>query len=97
MNLLYSDSFIHGYKKLAEAVQRHGSKLVVQISHAGRQIAPDKKDLQPIAPSSVPDGSIGVTPRVMTEAEIAELIEAFVQARVRTKQAGCDGLQVHKK
>lgn len=94
-NGIYNDSFIHGYTKLAEVVQRHGSKLVVQISHAGRQIAPDKKELQPIAPSPVTDGSIGVTPRAMTEEEIVELIEAFVQAMVRTKQAGCDGVQVH--
>lgn len=94
-NALYNDSFIDGYCKLAEVVQRHGSKLVVQISHAGRQLAPDKKDLQPIAPSAVTDASIGVTPRAMTEEEIVEMIEAFVQAVARTKQAGCDGVQIH--
>lgn len=94
-NGIYEDCFIDGYKKAAEVVRRHGAKLVIQISHAGRQLAPDKKDLQPIAPSPVTDASIGVTPRAMTEEEIAELIDAFIKAMVRTKQAGADGVQIH--
>ena len=94
-NALYSDEFIAGYQELAEVVHKHGSKLVVQLSHAGRQVSPDMKDLTPVAPSVVTDSSIGVTPRAMTEVEILQLVDAFVQAMIRTKQAGADGVQLH--
>lgn len=94
-NAIYSDAFIPGYQRLVDTVHKHGAKLVLQISHAGRQMAPDRKDLTPIAPSAVPDTSIGVTPRAMTQDEIHGLIEDFVEAMLRVKKTGCDGVQLH--
>lgn len=95
-NGIFDDHFIPGYQKLADKVKSYGSTLVVQISHAGRQVPPDwDRSLLPVAPSPVTDGSTGVTPREITEGEIWESIDAFAAAMHRAKKAGCDGVQLH--
>lgn len=95
-NAIYDDRFIPGYRTLAETVHAYGAKLVLQISHAGRQTPPDfPAGLVPVAPSAVTDGSTGVTPREITEEEIWQLIDDFAAAMVRAKTAGCDGVQLH--
>lgn len=95
-NGIYDDRFIDGYRLLAQAAHRHGAKLIVQISHAGRQTSPDLTEGEtPVAPSAVIDRSTGITPREMTGDEIWALINAFVTAAERVKKAGCDGVQLH--
>lgn len=95
-NGIFSDFLIEGYQRLADTVHPYGSKLVLQISHAGRQTAVDfPSGEQAIAPSAVMDSSTGMTPRAMTSIEIRQLIDAFVQAMVRAKRSGCDGVQLH--
>ena len=95
-NGIYADHFIPGYQKLASTVQRFGSKLVVQLSHAGRQVPPDwEKGITPVAPSPVTDGSTGLTPRELKTDEIWEIVEDFTSAMLRSKKAGCDGAQLH--
>jgi 2,4-dienoyl-CoA reductase-like NADH-dependent reductase (Old Yellow Enzyme family) len=96
-NAIYDDSFIEGYRKLAGIVHEYGSKLVLQINHAGRQVdILTKEDVwTPVAPSPVTNRVTGITPREMTEGEILQWIEAFVAAMARAKVAGCDGVQLH--
>jgi 2,4-dienoyl-CoA reductase-like NADH-dependent reductase (Old Yellow Enzyme family) len=95
-NALFDDRFMDGYRKLADIVHAHGSKLVVQISHAGRQTLPELiEGRTPVAPSPVPDASTGVTPQEMGEADIQQLINDFVRAMVRAESSGSDGVQVH--
>lgn len=94
-NAVYDDQFIEGYRMLAETVHEHGSKLILQISHAGRQVNVPVEGLVPVAPSAVTDNSTGITPRALTDEEIRELIDCYAAAMLRAKKAGCDGVQVH--
>jgi 2,4-dienoyl-CoA reductase-like NADH-dependent reductase (Old Yellow Enzyme family) len=95
-NALFEDRFIDGFRKLADIVHAHGSRLVVQISHAGRQTLPELiEGMTPMAPSPVTDASTGVTPREMTEADMQQLIDDFVRAMVRAERSGSDGVQMH--
>ena len=95
-NAIYDDRFISGYRHLADIIHTYDAKLVVQISHAGRQTTPATTEgLTPVAPSAVTDLGTGVTPRPFTEREIQQFIEAFVQAMGRVQKAGADGVQVH--
>lgn len=94
-NAIYDDRFIEGYHKLADTVHEHGSKLVLQISHAGRQVNVPVEGLVPVAPSAVTDKSTGITPRAFTDEEIHELIDCYAAAMLRAKKAGCDGVQIH--
>jgi 2,4-dienoyl-CoA reductase-like NADH-dependent reductase (Old Yellow Enzyme family) len=95
-NAIYDDRFIDGYSKLCSAVKPYGAKLVVQISHAGRQTTPAMTGCPvPKGPSAVTDGSTGITPEEWTSDEIYQLVDDFVKAVVRVKQSGADGVQLH--
>jgi 2,4-dienoyl-CoA reductase-like NADH-dependent reductase (Old Yellow Enzyme family) len=93
-NAIYDDRFIAGYSRLADVVHAGGAKLVLQVSHAGRQVSPDFEHI-PVAPSAVPDSSSNVAAREMSETEIFSLIDAYAAAMARAKTAGCDGVQLH--
>jgi 2,4-dienoyl-CoA reductase-like NADH-dependent reductase (Old Yellow Enzyme family) len=95
-NAIHADRFIEGYRRLAKAVHAAGAALILQVSHAGRQTPPDwPADLVPVAPSAIPDGSTGRTPRPLTDEEIWSLIDAYAGAMGRARAAGCDGVQLH--
>lgn len=93
---LWSDEYIEGYAKLAEAVHKHGAKIAVQIHHAGRQTFPANiGNLQPISSSPIPCPICQVISREMTTPEVYEMIDKFVQTAVRCKKAGVDAVEIH--
>jgi 2,4-dienoyl-CoA reductase-like NADH-dependent reductase (Old Yellow Enzyme family) len=94
-NAIYDDQFIEGYRRITDIAHEHGSKLVLQISHAGRQVPAPGEGLVPVAPSAVTDSSTGITPRALTDEEIRQLIDCYAAAMWRAKKAGCDGVQIH--
>ena len=87
----------HGaaFAPLAEAIHAAGSKLLVQLSHAGRQTLHEFAGGPPWAPSAIPCPIMKDEPRAMTEADIAELLAAFVAGARRAKNAGADGVELH--
>lgn len=91
------DSKIPGLGRLASAVHQagSGSLIFIQISHAGRQTRPGLCGQQPVAPSSVYDPVSKVLPRELSSEEIIQVIDWFVQAATRARQAGFDGVQLH--
>ncbi|WP_342305462.1 NADH:flavin oxidoreductase [Methanolobus sp. ZRKC5] len=92
---IYDDRFIEPYKKIVSRVHEHGSKIVVQIMHGGRQTMLSAKTPIMLAPSAVTNKRNGVTPEEMTEEEVLETIEDFANAARRAKEAGFDGVQLH--
>ena len=95
-NALYHDRFIDGYQAVAAAVQKHGAKFIIQLSHAGRQTVPEMIGGRlPVAPSAVKNKTTGITPAELSETEIGDIIDDFAKAVARGKAAGCDGVQLH--
>jgi 2,4-dienoyl-CoA reductase-like NADH-dependent reductase (Old Yellow Enzyme family) len=97
-NSLSSDDCIPGFRKLAETVHNRGAKIVVQLFHAGREVAkifkPQRK--QALAPSLVSDDPYFQAPhRAMTEDEIREIVGSFGDASRRAREAGLDAVQLH--
>jgi 2,4-dienoyl-CoA reductase-like NADH-dependent reductase (Old Yellow Enzyme family)/thioredoxin reductase len=93
---LDDDRFIPGIHRLANAVHKYGTKVFVQIHHAGRQSNSSLiNGKQIVAPSSVASAAVGEEPRELTTTEVKELVEKFVQGAVRCKRAGIDGVEVH--
>ncbi len=92
-----NDSNIPGLKDLVAAVNGSGSgsRIFLQISHAGRQTKPSLCRQQPVAPSEVYDPVSKIMPRALTAEEINQVIEWFVAAARRAKEAGFDGVQLH--
>ena len=88
---------LEGLKRWADAAQAHGSKLWMQVGHAGRQTA-RMVTWNPVGPSEVPlQGMAGLfsAPRALDDAEIRVLIERFANAAAQAEAAGFAGMQVH--
>lgn len=81
----------------AEAASVDGCKIIVQLSHAGRQ-TPKSVNQAPKSASDVildmPGGQFA-RPVPMTEADIEALIEAFANAARIVRDAGFHGVQIH--
>ncbi len=95
---LAADDYIPGFKRLTDAVHARGSKIAVQLWHAGRDAGKVRRHINENAfgPSLIENDPhfIGKY-RSMTEEEIWMVIEAFGDAARRARQAGFDAVQVH--
>ena len=84
-------------ESLAIAAKSGGSRVFMQLSHAGRQTL-KQVNTRPVAPSpvalKVPGGQFGV-PRAMTDSEVQETIGRFAHAARIARDCGFDGVQVH--
>jgi len=92
---IFDDRFIEGLKTLSGAVHAFPARIFAQLAHAGRQTKTQLIGGTPIAPSAVFEPSVKLMPREATAADIARIIDAFVQAARRARQAGFDGAQLH--
>ena len=88
------DKFLSGLTKMAEAAHEGGSKIVLQLAHAGVQALTSVTNVDAIGPSSVTNKH-GVAGREMDRDEIERTIQAFIRAANRAKEAGFDGVQIH--
>lgn len=91
------DSTIDGMRKLANLVKANGSSVVLQISHAGSSTNEEVIGQQPVAPSAIknPSKDKAELPRELSLEEIEKIIDKFVDAAVRSKEAGFDGVEIH--
>ncbi|MFT9497631.1 NADH:flavin oxidoreductase [Anaerosolibacter sp.] len=89
------DSTIAGLRELAHVIHQNGSKVIMQINHAGSAADEKVTGKIPVGPSAVPNPRKGNTPHELTKAEIVESIKAFRDAAVRVKEAGFDGVEIH--
>jgi len=92
---VYEDRFIPGLKKMVDAVHAAGSRVALQLHHAGRESLYLLKEKKAIAPSAIRSLVFGLTPREITREEIHELITAFGAASARALEAGFDAVEVH--
>lgn len=91
---IHDSAYMGGHNELVEAVHANGAKIICQLLHVGRNRRPfDGK--QPVAPSPIPCDFFKVTPRQLTLSEIEDLVDRFIQAAIRAKTAGYDGIELH--
>jgi NADPH2 dehydrogenase len=89
---IWSEEHTESLRELVALIKEQGSKVGIQISHAGRKAIVDG-DI--IAPSALAFNDQSKTPKEMTKTEITETIEAFKQAAERAKKAGFDIIELH--
>ena len=95
MMKIYDDGVIDEYKKLTDAVHRHGASVILQIAHCGRQTSSKAIGMQKVAPSNVLHAFYPDKAKVLTDNEIHGIIDDFVAAAVRAEKSGFDGVQLH--
>ena len=89
------DRCITGLNELADAVKEYGSRISIQLHHAGRQTDIATSGMAVVAPSPIPCPVSEGSPKELTIGEINKLVEAFAQAARRVKQAGFDAVELH--
>ena len=87
------------FGRWAAAAHAGGARIWMQINHPGRQM-PAALGQPTLAPSAVPMdmGRFSkqfAAPKAMSEAEIAEVVQRFVETAVLAERAGFDGVQIH--
>ncbi|KAF8676951.1 NADH:flavin oxidoreductase / NADH oxidase family [Rhizoctonia solani] len=89
---------IEQFRKIATAGKAHGSLMVMQLSHAGRQV-PLFVNAHPVGASDIQLGySMGKEfgkPRALTVPEIKEIVNQFAYAADIAHRTGFDGVQMH--
>jgi len=96
MTMIDSDDKIPAYREITNAVHEYDTPIIMQIVHCGRQTRSKVTGLPTVAPSAIRDWYfIEDKPKELSDEEINEIIENFVAAIIRAKQAGFDGVQVH--
>ena len=90
---LHRDDAIPGFRRVTDAVHRHGGRIFAQIAHAGSQSM--SFATQPLAPSAVDNVMTGRRVEAATEDEIGEAIDGFRSAARRAVEAGFDGVHLH--
>jgi 2,4-dienoyl-CoA reductase (NADPH2) len=90
----YRREHMRSFAKLADTVHRHGTRIVGQLVHLGRESIGEAD--QPMwAPSALRSPRTSQTPHAMTGAEIEELVESFAVSALNLRDAGFDGVELH--
>lgn len=92
---IYNDVQLEGLKRIVEGVHEQGSKIGIQLNHAGRKCcAIDGVDTI-YGPSAIAFDEKSKEPKAMTKQDIDNVVEAFKQAAIRADKAGFDALEIH--
>ena len=89
------DSYIPGWKKLADDVHQYGTKLLPQLFHPAYMAFPVPGTPRLIAPSNVGPYYAKAAPRAVTKDELQVIIRQFGDAARRVQMAGGDGVEIH--
>jgi 2,4-dienoyl-CoA reductase-like NADH-dependent reductase (Old Yellow Enzyme family)/thioredoxin reductase len=89
-----TDEIIPHFRKVTDAVHAHGAVICHQLYHVGQHGDFDNSYEPNWSPSGLPSFHDSDGSHAMTENEIEEIIESFVQAARRAKQSGFDGIEL---
>ena len=88
---IFSDKHIPGHKKLTTKLKKHGSIAVIQLHHAGMRAPIELINESPVCPSKNEKYSA----RALSLNEIFQLKTDFIEAAIRAKKSGYDGVEIH--
>lgn len=92
---LFDDSTIEGLKAVVDVCHAEGSKVSVQLQHAGPEGNTKVTGFPLRAASAIRAASHRETPIAISRDEIYELVELYGDAALRAKKAGADAVEVH--
>ncbi|MEI6113648.1 MAG: NADH:flavin oxidoreductase [Burkholderiales bacterium] len=91
----HDDSMLPGLKRLAASIHAAGSKVVGQISHAGRQTKTATTGLPLVAPSPIPCPLNREMPVELTLDSVRQFEQFYIDAACRLYKSGFDGVELH--
>ena len=92
---LWNDEQIEGHKQITAGCHQYDSVVIIQLNHTGYCANPECGPA--IGPSAIKQNGFRgeYTTIEMSVKEIHEMQQAFVDAALRAKKAGYDGVQLH--
>ncbi|WP_127555853.1 FAD-dependent oxidoreductase [Saccharospirillum alexandrii] len=92
---LSTDKIIPHFQNLADAVHRHGGKIMIQITHMGRRSRWDGENWPNLmSPSGIREPVHRATCKTIEEEEIWRIIGDFARAAKRAQDGGLDGVEL---
>ncbi|MCP8689642.1 dimethylglycine demethylation protein DgcA [Marinobacterium sedimentorum] len=92
---LSTDRIIPHFQNLADAVHKHGGKIMIQITHMGRRSRWDGENwVNLMSPSGIREPVHRATCKTIEEEDIWRVIGDFAKAAVRAKEGGLDGVEL---
>jgi 2,4-dienoyl-CoA reductase (NADPH2) len=88
--ILHRSEQLAEHRPITEAVRKAGSKIALQILHAGRYGTHDRN----VGPSAVPSPINPRVPRRMSEADILRTIDDYATTAALAREAGYDGVEI---
>ncbi|MFJ7826976.1 NADH:flavin oxidoreductase/NADH oxidase [Psychrobacillus sp. NPDC096623] len=88
---LWSDEHAIAFKKIVESCHQYGSKIGIQISHAGRKSEYSKV---PVSSMEIPFDTMFNKPKMLSTDEIKQVVEKFGLAAKRAVKAGFDTIEL---
>ncbi|GGP75834.1 hypothetical protein GCM10009410_05080 [Shewanella ulleungensis] len=106
---IYTTAQVEGWKQITQAVHAKDGKIFAQLWHVGRRSHSSISGQQPVAASAIkipdqvfgplPEGGFGMIeteqPKAMTQEDINNTINDFVQTAKNAIEAGFDGVEIH--
>lgn len=94
--MIDDDTRIPFWRAVGEAVHAHDCRFILQLSHAGRQRdIPGIEFRKGVSATDAPDPVHGFACERLTQAEIAQIVDAFAEGARRARDAGLDGVELH--
>ena len=91
---IHDEANLGGLTRWAEAVERHGCRLIGQLGHIGRQQLWGL-DSVPRSASSQPEALYWNSAKPLAEDEIPGIVAGYAESAERLKRAGFSGVELH--
>jgi len=92
---LFEPSHEEGMKRLTDAIHEAGSKVAIQLHHAGRLVNPQVSGGQIVSASEIPVRAGTPIPQALSPKAIRETISDFARAAKRALRIGFDAIEIH--
>lgn len=92
---IYDDCFIPMLSSLTARVHENGARIFAQLQHSGRMQGYGTSEFPAVGASWIPAAGHPLEVHELTTEEIPGIIDKFVQAALRAKKAGFDGVEIH--
>ena len=89
------DNYLPRLFKFCENIHRYGTKIAIQINHAGASAISSRINMQPVSASDVPSKEGGEIPRPLSKDEILHIVKKYGEAAKRAQTAGFDAVEIH--
>ena len=92
---LFSDDTVQSYRQVIDGCHQYGSKVSVQLQHAGPEGSSALTGYPLQAASPVPAALGREIPEAVSNEELYHIIDCYADAAARAQQAGADMVEIH--